>query len=247
MLITNPDGHGRRCPVCDERIDDDGGCPRCAENRMGVAASAEVPAQHLQWIADTLRTFILSDKEIVQVKADIASELGRLTPGFFKSVTVAACLRVIQQRSRVFYLSMGVSHADADELASKHVEKIWRLLFGGWPRANAGAWVTSIRSTILADFGRAKKRRRKERELTDAIGKGLQDGAIDEASQNEEMEELLVRSPEFVEQLMKDAAWTQTVAYHQKKLDDAGKDVMSLEWEGQSVPLRNKRRERGPS
>ena len=244
MLITNPDGHGRRCPICDERIHDDGDCLRCSKNTERKASLSDPPAEH--WIRGTLQTFILSDEEIAEVKARIAIELKRLLPGFFKCVTLSALLPVIQRRALAFNLAKGVPFSDSEELAGKLVEKLWRNLFGGWPTGNAGAWVTTIRNSVLMDYFRAKERERNHfKKRNDATLVGLIDESFDEASFTEFVEELHATSPELIEQhLRADAKWAKTVASCEKKLADAADRVMSMEVEGQSVPLRKKRRRR---
>jgi DNA-directed RNA polymerase specialized sigma24 family protein/ParB-like chromosome segregation protein Spo0J len=234
-----------KCPLSNATVvpSGDGDCLRCSKNEEGEASLPKSFAE--EWIGGTLQTFILSEEEIAEVKARFRIELMRLLPGFFKSVTIAALLPVIQRRSLAFYLAKGI-RSDAEDLAAKHVEKIWKQLFGGWPHGNPGSWVTTIRNSTLMDYFRAKKRERKHfTEWNDAALANVHDESFDETSFNEFVEEQQATSPELIAQhLRADAKWARTVASAQQKLVDAADDVMSMEVEGQSVPLRKKRRRR---
>jgi ParB-like chromosome segregation protein Spo0J len=239
---------GVKCPLSNATVvpSDDGDCLRCSKNEEGEASLPKSFAE--DWIAGTLQTFILSDEEIAEVKARIPIELKRLIPGFFKCVTIAALLSILQRRALAFNLAKGVPFSDSEELSGKLVEKLWRNLFGGWPTGNSGAWVTTIRNSILMDYFRAKERERKHlKKRNDAALANLHDESFDETSFNEFVEELHATSPQLIQQhLRADAKWAKTVASYEKKLADAADDVMSMEVEGQFLPLRKKRRRRGP-
>jgi DNA-directed RNA polymerase specialized sigma24 family protein/ParB-like chromosome segregation protein Spo0J len=235
-----------KCPLSNATVvaSGDGKCPRCSKNEEEEASLTKSLAE--LWIGGTLKTFILSDEEVTEVRAIIASELPRLMPGFFKSVTVAALIPVLAQRARAFFLAKNVPFSDADDLSSKLSEKIWRNLFGGWPHGNAGAWVSTIRGRLLVDYIRGNSRARKHfGKRKDKALAHVQDESLDERPVNEFMEELRVRSPRVAERLAREADWAKTAAYYQKKIEDAAESVMSLEWGGQTAPLRNKRRSIG--
>ncbi len=238
MFIPRDD-QGRCCPNCGDliRANGDG-----AENSELGRELGQLATPHSPWIMEILESFYLSDEELAAVKRQIIPELIRRAPQFVKAVVTAVAVPVLQERVQRHYKAKGVPSSEAEELVGIFVLKIVKALFGEELRGNAGAWVTRVRNTVLADYGRAKQReerrfgKRKHPEALAAVA------SLDEESLSLFLEDLSAPSRELVQRLFENAKWAELAAHCQQKLDEARTPIQSIEWPEGSLPLRKRRR-----
>ncbi len=239
------ENQGRRCPVCNDPIRDDVDCARCL-GKPGVVDRSKRTDPHAHSIAETMKCFLLSQDEAEDLKDRIISDIELLLPGFLKRTTLNTLLPTIQQRAQVYFVANEVPDCDADELAATLVVKILKATSKKWPHTNVGSWITKIRENLLRDYWR--KKRAEER----WFGYRADAAAIDEVHETDDpsrrlfVEEFHASEREMVERLLDGDKWQEIKARYGPKAEELRKTLMSMEWDGQSVPLLKKRRRRGP-
>jgi hypothetical protein len=239
MLITNPDGHGRRCAVCEDPIGDNGRCARCAER---VADPGKWTDAYFLVIADTLKSLRLSDEELALVEPQIIPEIERRLAQLVKAAIIAAALPQLQQRAQRYYVAKGVPYSEAEEQASAFSLKVLKTLFGEELRGNAGAWAATVKNSVFADYGRAKEREERrfgKRKRPEAL---VNIASLDEESLSLYLEDL--PSGEIVRRLIENEKWVELAAHCQQKIDEESNPAQSIEWPEGSLPLRKRRRRR---
>jgi hypothetical protein len=242
-MVTPINGQGHRCSICNTLIQGNGKCDRCAEKAGGFDRGEETNP-HSLLIAETLRTIGLSDEEIARLRPWITSEFERRLPQILKSIAIATALPSVERRVQRYYASKNVGAAEAEDLGSQFVLKVLRTLFGLEVRGNSGAWLMKIRNTVLLDHWRAKERERKLLGKRKGMGPLADIESVDEQSLRLAIEELPPSKRDAAKALLEDPQWTRTVEYHEKKLASEKQPRQSLELDGDSVLLRNKRNHR---
>jgi hypothetical protein len=123
--------------------------------------------------------------------------------------------------------------------------RVLKALSGVEVRGNSGAWLMAIRNSVLLDHWRAKERER--RRLGNKKGAAHLDriGSAGEESLRLAIEHLPAQLREAAEAMLHDPKWQRTVEHHEKKQKDEKRPKQSLEWDGERLPLRNKRSHRG--
>jgi DNA-directed RNA polymerase specialized sigma24 family protein len=244
-MIMPCDDRDGRCPVCNEAINGDGICPRCKKNSGGVDCSKQADPADWRPIVETMRCFLLSDEEAEAMMARIISDIELHWPRFLKRKVLEALLPLIQKRAQGFFLANRVPYCDAEDLSAKLVAKIWKASSEEWPRGNIGSWIATIRTRLLYDYWRAKRVEERwfgKQEHTAALANVEE---TDDESRWLLLEEFPAEQQELVERLLDGDKWQEIKARYGPKVEELRKRLMSMEWDGQSVPLRKRRRRRG--
>ena len=156
-------------------------------------------------------------------------------------------LPVLEQRAERFYAANRVPPSEVEELGSTFVLKTLRQLFGQELRGKAGAWISTIRNSVLWDHRRAKAREQKR--FGNRKGAGAIEGieSLDDESLTLYVDDLRGPSREIAQRSLHDAEWAAISAHYQRKLDDARQAVESLKWDEASLPLYKNRHRRRPN
>jgi DNA-directed RNA polymerase specialized sigma24 family protein len=233
-MITASGNEERRCSNCNGLISSDGECPRCTVN----ANRAELK----QPIVDTLKCFILSDPEVKALMAQISSDIESRLPQFLKRTTLHALLPLIEKRAQGFFVAKGVPYADAEELAATLVLKVLQATAEEWPRGNVGAFVATMRLHLLYDHFRKQTVEKKwfgNRTPAMALDDVHDD---DEASRRLLLEAFPAAQQDIVARVLDGDQWKDIEADYAARANELRNTILSMEWDGQSVPLRKKRR-----
>jgi DNA-directed RNA polymerase specialized sigma24 family protein len=242
MSMALSDNHGGHCPMCNQPVDDGAVCPRCGN--LGEDDATKHGDPHSKAVVDTMRCFILSDADAEPIIARIISDIERHLPGFLKRTALEALLPLVQQRAQGFYRANGVGCDDASELASELIAKICKAISKEWPRGNIGCWITTIRARLLLDYWDKKRvqekwfgKRKDMAVLADVSGS-------DDRSLELFLSDFDARERELVEALLAGDKWKEIEARYSEQAAALRATLLSLEWDGQSAPLRKKRRRR---
>jgi DNA-directed RNA polymerase specialized sigma24 family protein len=247
-MLKLRDDQGRRCPTCNVLIPPNGECARCL-GKPGAVDRSKQTDPHMQSVVETLKCFLRpdSDEEVEALKAQIIEYVESLMPEFLKRVTLEALLPLIQQRAQAFFLAND-PYCDAEDFAATLVLKILKDIDEEYPHGNVGAWVARIRTNQLLDHWKKKGIERRwfgNREDPGALA-NVPEADSDDPSHQLFLKELSAVRHGIVEELRNGKTWQEIAARYEATPDDLRKTLLSMEWDGQSVPLRKKRRRRRP-
>ena len=199
----------------------------------------------LQQVEEVLNCFQLTPQERQQILVSVHSEVKRQESAFFRAVTVAALLPIIQRDAVEFFQKKGMAYPDAEDLGGTLSLKIFQTLFGTWPRGNIGAWVTVIRTNVGGDFYRKQESR--NRRLKQSHGENYLDRSPDPATEHEMYLRQFLDAPHLVRQivegLMSGDSFSEIAIELGISEEEAREVVQGIEGpEGGSSRLPNKRR-----
>jgi hypothetical protein len=243
-MVTPIGGQGRRCSNCGTLIQDTADCTGCS----GADRQAEpgaVRAPHAQPVVETLECFLLSEEEAEVMKGRIVSGIERGLASFLKKATLNELLPLIVERGLAYFVGKGVPYCDAEELAATLGLKVVAGVSEEFPHGNVGSWIATIRFHMINDYWRKKyveERCLGSRKCASALDE-VDDGFSDDTDLRLFIAGLPEPQREIVERLLGGDKWKDIVKeYEARIVNEVRKTVQSMDWDGQSVPLRKTRR-----